>query len=111
LVFERTEHDIVTRALRLDDQRLGALMTPRTDVEVISRKRCRENMLKIADSPFSRFPVCRGKRSNIVGLVHAGDLVTGSKSWTWTGSELIDGLSRRQRIQWCRQSKRSQTIS
>lgn len=74
-VFERTEHDIVTRALRLDDQRLGALMTPRTDLEIIDLDDPAEQILaKIADSHFSRFPVCRGERSNVVGLVHAGDL-------------------------------------
>lgn len=74
-VFERTEHNIVTRALRLDDQRLGALMTPRTDLEFIDLDDAIEqNLIKIADSPFSRFPVCRGDRSNIIGIVHAGDL-------------------------------------
>lgn len=74
-VFERTEHDIVTRALRLDDQRLGALMTPRTDLEFVDLDDSTEqNLKKIADSPFSRFPVCRGDRSNVVGIIHAGDL-------------------------------------
>ena len=74
-VFERTEHDIVTRALRLDDQRLGALMTPRTDVELIDLEDdIEQNLAKIANSPYSRFPVCRGDRSNILGIVHAGDL-------------------------------------
>lgn len=74
-VFERTEHDIVTRALRLDDLRLGALMTPRTDLEFIDLDDgIDRNLVKIADNPFSRFPVCRGDRSNVVGIVHAGDL-------------------------------------
>lgn len=74
-VFEKTEHDIVTRALRLDDQHLGALMTPRTDLEFIDLNDTIENNLnKIADSPFSRFPVCRGNRSEVLGIVHAGDL-------------------------------------
>ena len=74
-VFERTEHDIVTRALRLDDQRLGALMTPRTDLAFIDLDdTIEQNLTKIADSSFSRFPVCRGDRSNIIGIVHAGDL-------------------------------------
>ncbi|WP_200961026.1 hemolysin family protein [Noviherbaspirillum sp. Root189] len=74
-VFEKTEHDIVTRALRLDDQRLGALMTPRTDLEFIDLDDpVEQNLGKIADSPFSRFPVCRGDRSKIIGIVHAGDL-------------------------------------
>ncbi|GAB3550177.1 hemolysin family protein [Noviherbaspirillum agri] len=74
-LFERTEHDIVTRALRLDDLRLGALMTPRTDLEFIDLNDSLEQSLaKIADSPFSRLPVCRGDRSNILGIVHTGDL-------------------------------------
>lgn len=74
-VFEKTEHDIVTRALRLDDLRLGALMTPRTDLEFIDlNDTVEENLAKIADSPFSRFPVCRGNRSEVIGIVHAGDL-------------------------------------
>lgn len=74
-VFEKTEHDIVTRALRLDDQRLGALMTPRTDLEFIDlNDTVEKNLAKIADSPFSRFPVCRGNRSEVIGIVHAGDL-------------------------------------
>lgn len=74
-VFERTEHDIVTRALRLDDQRLGALMTPRTDLEFIDLDDpVEQSLTKIADSPFSRLPVCRGDRSNVIGIVHTGDL-------------------------------------
>ncbi|MDF3035198.1 MAG: hypothetical protein K0S28_472 [Paucimonas sp.] len=74
-LFERTEHEIVTRALRLDDLRLGALMTPRTDLEYIDLDDPLENTLaRIAESPFSRFPVCRGDHSNIVGIVHTGDL-------------------------------------
>lgn len=74
-VFEKTEHDIVTRALRLDDQRLGALMTPRTDLEFIDlNDTAEQNLAKIADSPYSRFPVYRGDRSDVIGIVHAGDL-------------------------------------
>lgn len=74
-VFERTEHNIVTRALRLDDTRLGALMTPRMDLEFIDlNDPVEQSLKKIAESPFSRFPVCRGERSNVLGVVHAGDL-------------------------------------
>ena len=74
-VFEKTEQDIVTRALRLDDERLGALMTPRGDLEFIDlNDSIEQNLAKVADSPFSRFPVCRGNRANVIGIVHAGDL-------------------------------------
>lgn len=74
-LFEKTEHEIVKRALRLDDMRLGALMTPRTDLEFIDLNDPVEQILaKIADSPYSRYPVYRGDRSNVIGVVHTGDL-------------------------------------
>lgn len=74
-VFEKTEHDIVTRALRLDDQYLASLMTPRTDLEYIDLDDpSHETLKRIADSPYSRFPVCRGNRSEVIGILHAGDL-------------------------------------
>lgn len=74
-VFEKTEHDIVSRALRLDDQRVAALMTPRMDVHFIDLDEPVEvNLAKIADSSYSRFPVCKGDVSHVVGVVHAGNL-------------------------------------
>lgn len=74
-LFQKTEHDIVTRALRLDDQHLAGLMTPRTDLEIIDlNDPIESNLAKIAASPYSRFPVCRGNRAELVGIVHAGDL-------------------------------------
>lgn len=74
-LFEKTEHDIVSRALRLDDQRVAALMTPRLDVHFIDLEDSIEiNLAKIADSSYNRFPVCRGDISRIIGIVHAGSL-------------------------------------
>lgn len=74
-LFEKTEHEIVSRALRLDDQRVAALMTPRMDVHFINLEDPLEtNLLKIADSPYNRFPVCRGGLSDVVGVIHAGSL-------------------------------------
>jgi putative hemolysin len=75
-VFEKTEYDIVSRALRLDDQHLKALMTPRVDVTFVDLEDPRiDNLAKIAGSRYSRLPVCRGDRSHIVGFVHTRDLL------------------------------------
>lgn len=74
-VFERTEHDIVTRALRLDDMRLAALMTPKSNLVYIDlNDSVEQNLKKIADTPFSRFPVCQGDFSKMLGILHSGDL-------------------------------------
>jgi len=74
-VFERTEYDIAARALRLDDWHLRALMTPRIDLEFLDLDEPLERSLqRIADSPYSRFPVYRGDRSQVVGMIRARNL-------------------------------------
>ena len=75
-VLDKTEYDIVRRAMRLDAQRLSALMTPRVDLQFLDLDASIDaNLAKIAASPYSRFPVFSHDRSNIVGIVHAGDLL------------------------------------
>jgi putative hemolysin len=74
-VFERAEYDIAARALRLDDWHLRALMTPRVDLEFLDLGEPLErNLQRIAESPYSRFPVYRGDRSQVVGVVRARNL-------------------------------------
>jgi putative hemolysin len=74
-VFEKTEYDIVQRALRLDDQHLKSLMTPRVDLVIIDLDDDRAHNLEvIATNPYSRYPVCRGDRAHMLGYVMARDL-------------------------------------
>jgi len=74
-VFERAEYDIAARALRLDDWHLRALMTPRVDLEYLDLANPLEvNLSHIADRPYARFPVYRGDRSQVLGIVNARDL-------------------------------------
>jgi putative hemolysin len=74
-VFEKTEYDIVSRALRLDDQHLKSLMTPRVDLVILDLADDRvTNLEVISSNPYSRFPVCRGDRSHILGYVLVRDL-------------------------------------
>jgi len=87
-VFEKTEYDIVQRALRLDDQHLKSLMTPRVDLVIIDLEEDRRaNLETIVANPYSRFPVCRGDRSHILGYVMARDLLAQAVR---TGS--LDGI-------------------
>jgi putative hemolysin len=74
-VFEKAEYDIAARALRLDDWHLRALMTPRIDLEFLDLGEPLEvNLMRIADTPKARFPVYRGDRSQVLGIVNARDL-------------------------------------
>ncbi len=74
-LFEKTEHAIVSRALRLDDQRVAALMTPRTDVHFIDLEDSLDaTLLKITESSYNRFPVCRGGLTDVIGVVRVRNL-------------------------------------
>jgi putative hemolysin len=74
-VFERAEYDIAARALRLDDWHLRALMTPRVDLEFLDLgEPLAKNLARIAQIPYARFPVYRGDRSQVLGIVNARDL-------------------------------------
>jgi putative hemolysin len=74
-VFERAEYDIAARALRLDDWHLRALMTPRVDLEFLDLgEPLGKNLARLAEIPYARFPVYRGDRSQVLGIVNARDL-------------------------------------
>ncbi len=75
-VFEEAEKDMVGRIFRLGDLRVTALMTPRPDVvwlDILDDPD--ENRLKISESVYSRFPVCRGGIDEVVGVARAKDLL------------------------------------
>jgi putative hemolysin len=76
-VFEEVEQDMVSRVLRLGDRRVGALMTPRKRIVWLDLNESVErNRRKIMKSVVSRFPVCQGRLSNVLGVVHVKDLLT-----------------------------------
>ncbi|MGH6975943.1 MAG: hemolysin family protein, partial [Stellaceae bacterium] len=75
--FEAAEHAIIQMALRLGDRLLGAVMTPRTEVEGLDLgDPDAENRSKIIRSDFSRFPVFEGEPRHLVGVVQVKDVVT-----------------------------------
>lgn len=74
-LFEKTEHEIVARALSLDDKHIATIMTPRSEVHYIDINEPLSDTLNIiADSPYSRFPVVDGQLDNVIGVVDAGTL-------------------------------------
>jgi magnesium and cobalt exporter, CNNM family len=70
------ETAIVEMALRLGDRRASAVMTPRTRIESLDLDDPEEeNRRKIRDSAYSRFPVVQGGSQQVIGIVHAKDLL------------------------------------
>jgi putative hemolysin len=64
------ETAIVEMALRLGDRRIGALMTPRTQIEFLDLDDPEEEIRRrIRDSAYSRFPVLQGGTHQLSGVV------------------------------------------
>lgn len=75
-VFHASEGHLVANVLKLDEQRVGAVMTPRKEMFVIdlADEQC-DVKEKIADCIYSQIVICRGGLDNVVGILHRGDLL------------------------------------
>lgn len=73
--FHEGERTIVEMALRLGDRRVGALMTPRTQIEVLDLEDPpEENRRKLLEGTLSRYPVVEGDLSKVVGVLTMRDV-------------------------------------
>ncbi len=80
-IFEQEEQQLVANVFRLDRQKIGAIMTPRMDVVYLDVEDSFDDIQrKILDSAHSVMPVCRGGIVNVLGIVHAKDLLRRSLS-------------------------------
>jgi putative hemolysin len=80
-VFEEAEQDMVEGIFSLGDSRVYSLMTPRTELVWLDITDTTEEIRqKIAECPFSRFPVRQDSLETIVGIVKSRDLLVESLS-------------------------------
>ncbi|HAF43772.1 MAG TPA: hypothetical protein DCK83_02180 [Gallionellaceae bacterium] len=75
-VFHESEQAIVSNVLRLDEQRIGAIMTHRNDIYVLDLDEPEAVIRdRIAESPYTRVVVCRDGLDHIVGILRTSDLL------------------------------------
>ena len=75
-VFEEAEKEMVKRVFKLADRRVVSLMTPRPDIVWLDAEESRQEIRKkVAESHYSRFPVCRDNLDQILGVVKAKDML------------------------------------
>lgn len=78
-VFQPMEEEIVDQVFRLADRKVGALMTPRTEMFWLDINASPEEVYaEIIDSGRSRFPVAEGQLDRVLGVVLAKDLLAQS---------------------------------
>jgi putative hemolysin len=75
-VFEQVEKEMLEGVLRIADRSVRSIMIPRPDVIWIDLgDPIEETYATIAQSGHSRFPVARNDVDNVIGVVHAKDLL------------------------------------
>jgi len=75
-VFHESEQELVSNVLRLDEQRIAAIMTPRRQMFVIDLAEEEETVRqRIMDSEYTRLVVCRDGLEHILGILQTGDLL------------------------------------
>jgi putative hemolysin len=75
-VFHHSEQALVANVLRLDEQSIRAIMTPRQEMYMIDLDKPEaEVRRRLAACPYSRIVVCRKGFENILGLLRTADLL------------------------------------
>ncbi len=78
-VFHASEQAIVSNVLRLDEQRISAIMTHRKDIYLLDLNDSEVEIRKrLAESPYKRVVVCREGLEHIVGVLRTSDLLKGA---------------------------------
>ncbi len=73
-VFEKVEEDIAQRALRLADQQIKTIMTPRSEI-IWLNTRASDSLSVLKSTPHSHLPVCNGSLDKLIGVAHAKNLL------------------------------------
>jgi putative hemolysin len=75
-VFHESEQELVANVLRLDEQRIGVIMTQRKDLFSVDLDDGEQELrMQLAAAPHHRVIVCRGGIENVLGVVHVTDLL------------------------------------
>lgn len=79
--------------LRLDELRVGAIMTPRKDIHAIDLDDPEDDIRRrIADSPYSRVLVCRDGLEHVLGVLQSGALLKQSLAGETIDRRSIEAL-------------------
>ena len=76
-VVDRGEHEMVTNIFNLDTRQVGAIMTPRSDVECLEvRDNADTTRAKLRDDAHTVVPLCDGGLDHVVGVVRSTRVLT-----------------------------------
>ena len=86
--FDMDELDMMEGVLSLDTKIAREVMVPRTDTVMMDIDAdYHENLMKVIDSPYSRIPIYKEEKDNVIGILHMKTLL---RKATEDGFENID---------------------
>ena len=72
--IKKAEHEMISNVFKFDDRSVDEIMTARRDMQCISADGTVKDLVEASlKSPYSRFPVMKGNKDNIVGIIHLRD--------------------------------------
>ncbi len=75
-VIEQHEHQMVRNVFRLDERQVGSMMIPRTEITWLDAGApLQETLARMAEHQHTRYPVCRGDLTDVVGVLAAQALL------------------------------------
>jgi putative hemolysin len=75
-VIEQHEHQMVRNVFRLDERQVGSMMIPRAEITWLDAEvPLAETLLRMAENQHTRYPVCRGDLTDVVGVLAAQSLL------------------------------------
>jgi magnesium and cobalt exporter, CNNM family len=75
-IIEEQEHQMVRNVFRLDDRQVGSMMIPRADITWLDVDAPIDEILKtLVEQEHSRYPVCRGGLTDVLGVISAQTLL------------------------------------
>ena len=83
-------HELFRLAVRTRHTPVREIMTPRTDMVGAPHSASLDTIVRLSEeSGFSRFPVYRGNRDQVIGILHVKDLLPllGADRWSKTTAE------------------------
>lgn len=92
-VVEKEDRDRILGALDLADRAVEEIMLHRSNIEMLDANApARDLLSQCLESPHTRLPVFRGEPENVVGVIHAKDLLRAVNALVGDGSNLNAAL-------------------
>lgn len=93
-VVDKEDRDRLLGALDLDDRTVEEIMLHRSQIEMLDADMAPDALLTaVLTSPHTRLPLYRGERENVVGVIHAKDLLRAVEKFLREGDGKLDSVS------------------